>query len=864
MREACADVKNTWDPSWLPAWDASSDKACNAWMFKSWGKGLAELAGSCAKSQWAQRECALTCCCANVSLRESRAREVEPLHNDRARHWWGHCSARLATARRSTQEYQCAGRPLLEFTTAAQPASQAPNPTPIEPPRTWTHYKILGTLGRGLMGSQSHVRFPNGFECAMKSFKASRVNQNFTAVISAREARHQRIAAAAGVGPLVYHHSSEVQSESVIYSELMVREAWDRAWGPTACGAQAKATCNEMIDAMQALDRAGVLHRDLKLQHFMRAADGRIKIVDYSRSLALATPEPCLHGGANAEDFVMRNPCFHLPARAEDALEPRNGRGPYSSTDHWLADFVERAPAAGACRTPGRNLSSAGQCRGPPLSESQICFATACFPAFVQAIQHAQRRARAMGAPSVRRAEGGGGCATPETMPTTSCCLVKLAKDLELHDPRRTVPPALTTSQHDHAQLVINLNASQPSSQHSTGRPSSASSAGGRDSCAPPRRVAICISGSARGFSSPIVLQHLRRHFIDALGGSQATLFLLLKTEDSEKTAAHYEVPFAKHRNASVASIQASLQLPWLRETIGEAIIAIGSGAVHASTRGTRDGRVVESTDEHLWRRYALPVCSDWEDFERWRSAGRCCLAPTLVDADEHILLAHLGLKWCAEAIGRYEEQHKQPFDVVAYTRPDAIWWEAVPRRCAADASILTSAYAQFGASDRAFVAPRSAAPSLLGQADLHRDCAHALPPDLASHMRKAARPGRLPARPSVQSCCTARAEDLLVHSLAAAGGSLSCKAPGVGCTQLTHIKWNTSFLRQPEGACEGTDELGHALRAYAARTLAHEESSRDGRGRDVAKHCRKLVLSSAAAPARPASGMAAALGATS
>ena len=40
---------------------------------------------------------------------------------------------------------------------------------------------------------------------------------------------------------------------------------------------------------MRALDRAGVLHRDLKLEHFMRTASGALRIVDYSQAIDMST-----------------------------------------------------------------------------------------------------------------------------------------------------------------------------------------------------------------------------------------------------------------------------------------------------------------------------------------------------------------------------------------------------------------------------------------------------------------------------------------------------------------------------------------------------------------------------------------------
>ena len=84
-----------------------------------------------------------------------------------------------------------------------------------------------------------------------------------------------------------------------------------------------------------------------------------------------------------------------------------------------------------------------------------------------------------------------------------------------------------------------------------------------------PPAIAFCIAGAARTFGTPLVQSHLRRHLVDALGGSDGSrLFLLLKTLDSNKFVKRSEpgaVVFKQHLGeASVGGLLATLRLPWL------------------------------------------------------------------------------------------------------------------------------------------------------------------------------------------------------------------------------------------------------------------------------------------------------------
>ena len=405
-------------PEPAPQWATDGNDACSRWTFRSWALGGAHLYHNLCAMPPLARGCALTCCCANLSLHM-------PLSAGDA----DGCAA-LATAKRHHQHKHCGnGGTKNDREDSFKPISPPPPPAPRPAaPLDWMRkYTVKWPLlGHGFTGVSARVRFKStGFECAVKEFRHAPGMQEDTArSVSKNEAHVQRIAAAVGVAPEVYHYAlADYRNASLLFSELMVRRAWDNE--STSCAtdrgrARAVSTCAEMQAAMSALDVAGVLHRDLKLEHFMRNADGRLRILDYAGAIALratrqrardnsmlaslllngsstpasSAPSPtaimhpprtvdtglassladCMHG-ANLEDFVEYNACFHTAASMISADE--------DGAPHRLVEHVEGAPARAI--HPGGDYYN-------PLPEPFACFASECFPKFVREARRTQRR----------------------------------------------------------------------------------------------------------------------------------------------------------------------------------------------------------------------------------------------------------------------------------------------------------------------------------------------------------------------------------------------------------------------------------------------------------------------------------------
>lgn len=355
----------------------------------------------CRNGSAAQQHCALTCCCAHLVV--SSPELMFTRHDG--------CSSRLAQIKAESHQH-CV--PTHNF------ALNHPPPTVVvAPPDSWSHYKIRQTLGRGNTATALLVRFPNGFECTMKAFKPRSPEapmERQPLYISTREVTMQQRAAATGGAPRVYHYapSDKTTNFTVIFSELMLRDAWENSTlgisgqstsqdgARTPCGdlpasaSNALTTCDEMLTAMRALDAAGVRHADLKLDHFMRTADGALRIVDYSAARDLnasaGADVSVLTAAAqcpptNVEDFVERNACFH-----DVQHDGKHGSVPHQRNNggagHLLTTFVEHAPARA-------RVANAGG--GSPFPQPYECFAAVCFPRLVQAALDAQRRRASSG-----------------------------------------------------------------------------------------------------------------------------------------------------------------------------------------------------------------------------------------------------------------------------------------------------------------------------------------------------------------------------------------------------------------------------------------------------------------------------------
>lgn len=224
-----------------------------------------------------------------------------------------------------------------------------------------------------------------------------------------------------------------------------------------------------------------------------------------------------------------------------------------------------------------------------------------------------------------------------------------------------------------------------------------------------PPVAAVCIAGAARTFPSPLVLTGLRTNFLKALG-CPTRLFMLLKAADTPKLKGVQRMSFAQHRT-SVDALRAALALPWLAHLIEEAAIINGSGSFSGTGRGVRapPGAMVVASNETAWRA---------------QRARRCVLSTYLATGtnEQRLILNHLGQSWCRDAIVRAEARMGHRFDLVAFTRPDFVWWRPLPSWCRWGSEPTLVSCNRSGC-DMAWVAPRSYMGALFGQLEQHREC---------------------------------------------------------------------------------------------------------------------------------------------
>ena len=229
----------------------------------------------------------------------------------------------------------------------------------------------------------------------------------------------------------------------------------------------------------------------------------------------------------------------------------------------------------------------------------------------------------------------------------------------------------------------------------------------------------MCIAGAARGFSTPLLLNLLKRNLFHAIG-VEPRLFFLLKSLDSPKTSGSgVMVHFDQHHETSVMSIQNSLRQSWIAPAVAEAVVLEGSGDVAPDVSGAPSswspdapGRVVRTNDT-MWRQYRSRRCE-----RLWSGTNN----------EQRLIHNHLALQWCAAAIQREEARSGQRFDAVLFARPDLLWWEplALPSFTSNCLWGLNSTFLRRSKSaghDNAWVAPRAHLAHLFGQATLHHDC---------------------------------------------------------------------------------------------------------------------------------------------
>ena len=338
---------------------------------------------------------------------------------------------------------------------------------------------------------------------------------------------------------------------------------------------------------------------------------------------------------------------------------------------------------------------------------------------------------------------------------------------------------------------------------------------------AAPPRVAVCITGSARSFASPLLLASLRHNLIAplTLGGSAAVpaaLFALLKTGDTDKGDMHSPNGFYHHSEATAtpAALYAALGSRWLLPLLSEVVVLNGSGTYagvgwqpsEEERRQAADASITTSaasaaSPSAAGRGAELAAASlrqsDEQSWQRFHPAAGACRSllwytnstdPLLW---ERLMKALLGIKWCGQAIERHEARHGVSFDLVAYTRPDLLRFRPLQPWC--EFRHLRSAVhvcPQTGA-DGSWLSPRQHLHRFTSQPDAFASCK-----DNRTKQQVLLRHGAQP----LPSCCF-NGEALLsyvVHGL-----------PQGGCVMTLYTSFLRSVARQHE------DKLRLSSKAY-------------------------------------------------
>ena len=290
-------------------------------------------------------------------------------------------------------------------------------------------------------------------------------------------------------------------------------------------------------------------------------------------------------------------------------------------------------------------------------------------------------------------------------------------------------------------------------------------------------RVAFCISGLARSFATPFMLdQHwqllvrpLAPDASDRKADHGHRIFFHLKSDRSSQSA-------------SIPTILLALERGWSRPMLGEAVVLNGSGAIAATTVGWRGedanafAAVVEANDTLLEALQPdASLCEVQGAARHYRNQS--------FPRGAHMAL---GLSWCAAAIARHEAAHGRRFGLVAYARPDQLFAGPVPPWCRWP-SATTALACNAPGSDGFWAAPRDLAAQIFGMAEAITHCQRGqphlgsyecqrgptqvmryLPPNCArpSGRRLGRLHGRRLATPLRPACCGEKNEALLARVL--------------------------------------------------------------------------------------------------
>ncbi|KAL1504515.1 hypothetical protein AB1Y20_010917 [Prymnesium parvum] len=229
--------------------------------------------------------------------------------------------------------------------------------------------------------------------------------------------------------------------------------------------------------------------------------------------------------------------------------------------------------------------------------------------------------------------------------------------------------------------------------------------------------VAFCITGAGRSFGAPLLQASLRHRVMQAYGGSAGSrVFLQLKTHDTQKVGLSTRVPgmikFGQTQASRGQLLNASQG--WLRPMIAEAVIVEGEGSVTRSS-GNESSIQIVASNQSEWQEYRAACAID----DPYLAAGT---------NEKRLILHHLGLAWCDQAITRFEQRANSTFDQVMYLRPDALRFKAMRSWCETSNERVRIRHFIRPGVDMMWITPRKYMHAMMQQVEVHRTCNASIP----------------------------------------------------------------------------------------------------------------------------------------
>ena len=196
---------------------------------------------------------------------------------------------------------------------------------------TVSHYKIVGTLGRGGMGvvylaEDTHL----ARRVAIKFSSAPRENEPYRA----RFLREARAASALNHPHIarIYDYGESADGQPFLVMELVAGEDLAHLLQRGGMSVlQAVRIADEVAEALGEAHRSGIIHRDIKPSNIVINEQGQVKVLDFGLAKLYHDPTPTSEDSstvatsATVEGVVLGTPAYMSPEQAREApLAPRS------------------------------------------------------------------------------------------------------------------------------------------------------------------------------------------------------------------------------------------------------------------------------------------------------------------------------------------------------------------------------------------------------------------------------------------------------------------------------------------------------------------------------------------------------------